>query len=47
MIALFEFQMSSGSVKIAREKHYRLVPPKDVTEEDLETYKAMLMGESD
>ncbi|PLS85668.1 MAG: endonuclease [Actinobacteria bacterium] len=39
IIALFEFERSDGVVALVREKHYRLVPPDEVTEEDLRRYK--------
>ncbi|MGH7977947.1 MAG: endonuclease, partial [Limisphaerales bacterium] len=38
-IALFEFEQMEGIVRISAEKHYRLVPPEDVTKEDLENYR--------
>ncbi|MFV1990540.1 MAG: endonuclease [Acidimicrobiales bacterium] len=39
VIALFEFEQSEGSVAIASEKHYKLVPPEEVTEADLQNYR--------
>jgi hypothetical protein len=42
VIGLFEFAISDDGVKIAREKHYRLAPPNEVTDADLESYKASL-----
>ena len=39
IIALFEFEEADGSVKISAEKHYKLVPPNEVTKEDLEGYR--------
>lgn len=38
LIALFDFEDSENGLVIASEKHYRLVPPEDVTEDDLATY---------
>jgi hypothetical protein len=38
VIALFEFEQSEKGVGISSEKHYKLVPPKEVTDEDLKTY---------
>jgi hypothetical protein len=38
VIALFEFEQSEKGVEISSEKHYKLVPPKEVTDEDLRTY---------
>ncbi len=39
MIALFEFEQQEADIKVASEKHYRLVPPDAVTEEDLAAYR--------
>jgi hypothetical protein len=39
IIALFEFEQADGSVRISAEKHYKLVPPEEVTKEDLENYR--------
>lgn len=44
VIALFEFVSVDSEVKIASERHYRLVPPGDVTAQDLETYRDSLPG---
>jgi hypothetical protein len=38
VIALFEFDEHGGDVTVALEKHYRLVPPDDLTPEDLQRY---------
>jgi hypothetical protein len=38
VIALFEFQDTEEGLKITREKHYRLVPPDEITSEDLKRY---------
>ncbi len=38
-IALFEFEQASGSVVISAEKHYKLVPPEEVSEADLTSYR--------
>jgi hypothetical protein len=38
-IALFEFEQTSGLVSISTEKHYRLVPPEEVTADDLAGYQ--------
>ena len=40
VIALFEFEQSDKGVAITSEKHYKLVPPEDVTEADLEAYRS-------
>lgn len=39
IIALFEFEQGDAGVSIASEKHYKLVPPEEVTETDLNTYR--------
>ncbi|MBI2496075.1 MAG: endonuclease [Candidatus Omnitrophica bacterium] len=39
LIALFEFEQSENGVSITAEKHYKLVPPEQVTEADLNTYR--------
>ena len=39
-IALFEFKMTDEGVKIATEKHYKLVAPDEVTPKLLNQYKA-------
>jgi len=39
IIALFEFEQADGSVRISAERHYKLVPPEEVTREDLESYR--------
>ena len=40
LIALFEFERSKSGVALVSEKHYRLVPPEEVTSDDLDTYRA-------
>ena len=39
VIALFEFEQADGGLGVAMEKHYKLVPPEDVTEADLDLYR--------
>ncbi len=39
IIALFEFEKTKSGIIIASEKHYRLVPPEEMTIDDLETYR--------
>ena len=39
IIALFEFEQAEDTVRISAEKHYKLVPPEEVTKEDLEGYR--------
>jgi hypothetical protein len=38
VIALFEFRQGGDDIRIAGEKHYRLVPPDQITESDLAEY---------
>lgn len=40
LVALFEFQMSEGQVSIKEERHYRLVPNDDLTDEELVAYRS-------
>lgn len=39
-IVLFEFESSESGVAKRIERHYHLVPPEDLTEEDLSRYRA-------
>jgi hypothetical protein len=39
LIALFEFEQDKGTVRIVSERHYRLVPPEQLSPEDLEAYR--------
>lgn len=39
VIALFEFEEGENGVGICSEKHYKLVPPEEVTDADLESYR--------
>ena len=39
VIALFEFEESATGVTVSSERHYRLVPPDAITEEDLRSYR--------
>jgi hypothetical protein len=39
VIALFAFEESVSAIRITSEKHYQLVPPEQVTEEDLAAYQ--------
>ena len=38
LMALFEFERTNDGVKVSAEKHYRLVKPEDLSEEELESY---------
>jgi len=40
LVALFEFEVSKGEVSIKEERHYRLVPNDDLTDEELRTYRS-------
>ena len=42
VIALFEFEETDQGVRISSEKHYRLVAPDEVTEDDLDSYRSRL-----
>ena len=38
LIALFEFEQTAGEIKILAEKHYRLVPPDQISPAELQSY---------
>ena len=42
LIALFEFEEDGNDIRVASEKHYRLVVPDAVTDEDLSKYRQRL-----
>lgn len=42
LVALFEFEQEEDDVKVVSEKHYQLVPPEAVTQEDLARYRQRL-----
>jgi hypothetical protein len=42
LIALFAFEESESGIAVSSEKHYRLVPPEEVTPADLDTYRSRL-----
>jgi hypothetical protein len=44
IIALFEFEKADENVRISSEKHYKLVPPEEVTDEDLKNYHQRISG---
>ena len=44
LIALFEFEHQGDDIRITSEKHYQLVPPEAVTEQDLLVYRQRLVG---
>jgi hypothetical protein len=39
VIALFEFEEGEHGIRIGSEKHYRLVPPDDLSEDELSSYR--------
>jgi len=39
LIALFAFEEGESGIAMSSERHYRLVPPEEVTADDLETYR--------
>lgn len=41
VIAVFEFVRSDGQLAVAAERHYRLVPSDEVSDEDLRSYAAL------
>jgi hypothetical protein len=45
LIALFGFEESDQGVSITSEKHYRLVPPEELTPDDLQTYRTRPLGD--
>ncbi len=44
LIALFEFEQQGEDIRISSEKHYQLVPPDSITEQDLLSYRQRLAG---
>lgn len=38
-IALFEFERTNEGIRVSAERHYRLVPPDELTPEELEDYR--------
>ena len=42
VIALFELESGENGITISSEKHYKLVPPKEVTDADLQSYRGRL-----
>lgn len=47
LIAIFEFEIGGDGVALRSEKHYRLVQPEELTEDDLKTYGARSAGEAE
>jgi hypothetical protein len=39
VIVLFEFEQTTAGVRVNSEKHYRLVPPEEISEDDLKGYR--------
>ncbi len=44
VIVLFEFEQTAAGVRINSEKHYRLVPPEEISEADLQNYRQRQVG---
>ncbi len=44
VIAMFELEETDDGVRIAAEKHYKLVPPEQVSQADLAAYRERLVG---
>ena len=42
LISLFEFSHTDAGVRISRERHYRLVPPGELSDDDLAEYRKSL-----
>lgn len=42
VIALFEFEQAKDGIHIVSERHYKLVPPENVTDADLSAYRSRL-----
>jgi len=42
VVAMFEFEADETGIRIREEKHYRLVPPNDLSAEDLARYRKVL-----
>ena len=42
LIALFEFERQGDDIRVSSERHYQLVPPESITEEDLILYRRRL-----
>ena len=38
-IVLFEFEQTEAGVRVSSEKHYKLVPPEEISDVDLQTYR--------
>lgn len=47
VIVLFEFEQDENGVGILSEKHYRLVPPDEVTDDDLAKYRGTAPSDDD
>lgn len=44
VIALFEFGRDEKGIGVTSEKHYKLVPPDEITDEDLAAYRNQKPG---
>ena len=44
VIALFEFEQAGDEIRVVSERHYRLVTPDALTDEDLVSYRRRLFG---
>ena len=45
LIALFEFGPTPDGVRVRTERHYHLVPPEELTEEELRLYRIPALGQ--
>ena len=39
LIALFEFEATSDGIRVQMERHYHLVPPEELSDEELRRYR--------
>ena len=46
LVALFEFEQDREDIRVAAEKHYWLVPPEDITDEDMMRYRQRISDRS-
>ena len=47
VLALLEFEEDGADIRVAGERHYRLVPPEDVTADELLRYRQRLQGRAE
>ena len=42
-IVLFEFEKGAEAIVVSSERHYRLVSPEEMSDEDLENYRERML----